>query len=716
MSNVNPFALAQPGTPSARAVVALQGAPISVPITVNSGSREPDGPVRATAAFLGSLVTRGEFGFCAPDFRDGCYQIAIATGITVFGDRFEGTLRVDRGFPEGGPDGIIVSGDLYRVPGPVVFPGVSLADAPAARASAPSTAALASLATGGVFQPPRPNIPVFPRSRYHSYLRVTQVSIPRIVANPGLVASGEPCAVTLTVEQFEYTQPPAGQFQGSFPASPTRTVTIVLTPAPPPPFFALTGGPYFQGRVHEGTVDRGAISLGWVSPSLRRATVTIRQIPDTVSPPFVPDGSGGLEHFNTIYARADWDLGIVRDHRAVVIPPGVTPTECWSDANLHALMSAAPAADLDAVWNVNMLVVPAKLGCSRGVMFDTIGTPREGCATFSDDGYPSADSSNFGTAANRKQRDVPRAYLRSATHELTHTFNQVHQEQETAADNSIMTTTPSVANVLGGASTAAPGVFPDQIDLNVNTTVRHHLNHMPDPIVRPGGWPFASWRNQGNPPQATDRASFASSELELTVTAGTTRVALGQPVELLWTLTNRSPVALVVPNDLNTEALFATIMVTDGAGRQRPVRTFVIRCDAAALAPLEPGESISAKTRVFWSTAGFAFEYPGRYRITVTLHWSAAGLPVGLDGSVEVFVDYPSSDADNWAAELVLHPDVGTWVALGGHAYHLPEASRRLAELAASSGSDGEPKLLAAFSNLLPDPRRVGTQRRQRPT
>ena len=82
-------------------------------------------------------------------------------------------------------------------------------------------------------------------------------------------------------------------------------------------------------------------------------------------------------------------------------------------------------------------------------MYDQIGVPREGCASFSDDGYPISDSSNFGTAQNKKQRDVPRAFLRSATHEVTHTLNQIHQEQETVADNSIMTTTPSVADVLG---------------------------------------------------------------------------------------------------------------------------------------------------------------------------------------------------------------------------------------------------------------------------
>ena len=149
--------------------------------------------------------------------------------------------------------------------------------------------------------------------------------------------------------------------------------------------------------------------------------------------------------------------------------------------------------NLDAEWRTHLVVVPAAMGCSRGVMYDQIDVPREGSASFSDDGYPASHSSNFGDAEDEMQRDVPRAFLRSASHEVTHAFNQIHQESETTADNSIMTTTPSVADVLGGPTTGAPGVFPDQINLGFNTTVRNHLAHMPDPVIRPGGWPFASW-------------------------------------------------------------------------------------------------------------------------------------------------------------------------------------------------------------------------------
>src|SRR5215216_5784608 len=264
-----------------------------------------------------------------------------------------------------------------------------------------------------------------------------------------------------------------------------------------------------------------------------------------------------------------------------------------------------------------------------------------------------------------------------------------------------MTTTPSVADVLGGPTTGAPGVFPDQINLAINTTVRHHLNHMPDPVIRPGGWPFATWFPSGAP-QAADRHSFAPDELELVVDCATERIVIGEPILLTWTLTNRGAVPLLAPNDVSTEALFATITVIDGLGRERTVRPFVIACDAAKLDVLEPGASVSASSRVFWSSEGFAFERPGRYRVNVSVEWSAGGVPVGVDGGDDVFVDFPTNDADNRAAGLVMHPEVGKWVALGGDAYHLEEAVRRLYDLSEEARTDtrggGEaPRLLQGF-------------------
>ena len=48
--------------------------------------------------------------------------------------------------------------------------------------------------------------------------------------------------------------------------------------------------------------------------------------------------------------------------------------------------------------------------------------------------------------------------------------------------------------------------------------------------------------------------------------------------------------------------------------------------------------------------------------------------------------------ADNHAADLVMHEDVGKWVALGGDAYHLAEACRRLQALEPDDGAGARPR------------------------
>ena len=652
---------------------------------------------------------------CNLGFVDGCYSMTIRRTGSLWSQ--VGTVRVDRAAPDAGPDGLIVSGDVYNRPpwwGEVIGPlgeattrlsRLGQPDQPSdmpTLTSLASTAASASLAGAELF-PWRPRIPIFPRSRYHSYLKGTHLSAPFITIGH------RPCRLTLDFEQFDYTHPPAGSHQGSFPLSPSRNVRFVLSRVPShlPQIF---GGPTFEGRIYEGGVDKGSVSLTRVSRFLRRAVLEIDTLQGAVAPQPVPHPSGtGTEYFDTLYATAGWQLTVEVDQTGVPVPAGVNPTACWSSANLHNLMASVRRAttDLDAQWRTHLVVVPAALGCARGVMYDQIGVPREGSASFSDDGYPSSDSSNFGAAANQMQRNVPRAFLRSASHEVTHAFNQIHQENETSADNSIMTTTPSVADVLGGPTTGAPGVFPNQITLGFNSTVRNHLAHMPDPVVRPGGWPFASWFGAGSP-QAGDRATFDPSELVLEVTIDPERAALGAPVEVAWTLTNTTDGALVVPNDVSLGGLFATMTVANDRGEVHPVRPFVIECERVRLEPLGPGEQRQARHRTFWSTAGFSFDRPGRHVVTVSVTWSAGGVPVGVDGTAEVWVDSPVSDAENADAALVMHPEVGMWVALDGDADHLTEAVDRLSVLGgARDATDrglrgGGSRVADAFADLMP--------------
>jgi len=279
---------------------------------------------------------------------------------------FEGTLRVDRSAPDGGPDNLIVSGDLYRrlpvvgpiVPTPPLVPRAT-GETEGTTSSAPvSVAGALSAGDNPALPLPflKPRIPIFPRSRYHSYLEVTSVSAPLFAP------IHTRCQLTIVADRFDYTHPPAGQFKGTFPNTPSRTVTMKLSRVTPPFPFSLTGGPFYEGRLFEGGVDKGSVTLGWVSKFFRRATLEVDTLTGAVRPTPVPDGAGGTEFFDTIFAQIGWQLSVVQDQLNIPVPPGVVPTNCWSSANLHALMT--------------------------------------------NDGYPSSDSSNFGAAENQMQRNV----------------------------------------------------------------------------------------------------------------------------------------------------------------------------------------------------------------------------------------------------------------------------------------------------------------------
>ncbi|MFG2824490.1 hypothetical protein ACGFX4_34300 [Kitasatospora sp. NPDC048365] len=646
----------------------------------------PDAPVitaergPASAAGAADEAASAAGSGCDPELRHGCYTVTIRPrqpGARLL----VGTLRVDRTAPGAGPDGLIVSGDLYRRPAAEPAPGPLRAAPAGARPGGSVAAAVSRAARPSDLLPPA--IPVHPRNRYHAYLSGTRLQV-----LPASTADGTGCQVSLSVDEFRYTQPTGGSFRGTFPHSPSRYLRFVLH---------RVHGTRYEGRVMQGGAEVGTVSLTRVSDFLRRAVLEIDTVAGAVAPQPVPRADGtGMDYFDTIYATAGWELVVDRAESQTDLPPppGTDPHARWSSAALHAAMTAArkPGTDLDAEWRTHLLVVPATLGCDRGKMYDMgIGVPREGAASFSDDGYPPGDSPFFGAAENRLQRDVPRAYLRSATHEVTHAFNQIHTP-EGLADNSIMTPTPTVARVLGGPDSGAPGVFPDQIELGFDAVVRNRLAHLPDPVVRPGGWPFDSWRSAGAP-QASDRSLFHEDELRFEVSAEEERVPLGAPVTVSWRVTNTSDTELTVPLDLRLEALSATMSCRDESRAERPVRPSEISCDNAALAPLAPGASREASHRVFWSSEGFALERPGRHTVTVTVGWSAGGVPVGVTGSCEIWVDWPTSDAENRDAALVLHPEVGHWVALGG-APHLATAAERLRALdglAAATEAEASP-------------------------
>jgi hypothetical protein len=610
----------------------LPGAPLPAPI-----ERSPLG----RPAGLDPLLS---FKLCSTTLAQGCYTLSfVPSGAPLLGTRYRGTLRVEHASA-----GLRISGDLYtyRLLDDLIarWPERVLGAYELVRATVPSDEAAD---TGGA-------IPVYRRRSYHSYLKGTRA---RLVS---IVPRGAECTFALELDEFVYNHPASG-FSGSFQRTPTRSLRYVLRKTATPNLYT--------GEAYTGTTKLGTVSLRWVSASFRRAQLQIHTLEGAEAPPAV-----GSTTFSNIFADAGWELGVT-DGGTIGLPAalsGVDVDSCWSAANLHTLMSSVPGYnpdELDSVWRVHLVAVPAALGCARGVMFDSSlgadpnAVPREGSATFSRDGYPAADvpdgagGSHYDGAANQQQRNVPRAYLRSAAHEVGHAFNQIHQGFEGGNDNSIMTPTPGVAAVLG-----LGGTFPDQIELAFNDRVKKHLRHLPDPAVRPGAMDF--FGSAVAAPEAADVAWLEAAVLTLALSVE--RIRLGEPVTLAFELRNAGPVPLAVPERLDVESLTVRISVTDPAGRitfMRPER--IASCPRITISELEPEQSVSGSALLFWGRDGFAFETPGRHVVEVIVLWDVAGVPVGAAAERAVHVSYPLTDEDDEVAALLLDPDVGAAVAAG---------------------------------------------------
>ena len=588
------------------------------------------------------------YRFCRTRLAEGCYTLSfVPINSSIFSTRYRGTMRF-----ESDPTGYTFSGDLYShrmLDQVIINDPIQLVRQMALeprRFDFAHAAARTSV------------IPIYKRGDYYSYLKGTNAML------FGFPSLGGECSFTLTFDEFVYNHPATG-FDGNFNANPTRTVRFVMKKT-------STSGLY-TGDAYAGAVKIGTVSMRWVSSYFRRAKLQTHTLDGAVAPAAVNG-----ENFRTVFANAGWDLTVV-DGGTISMPStiaGQSATDCWSTSNLHRLMESVPGydpTDLDTVWRSHLLAVQAELGCSRGVMFDSSGDlndiGREGSSTFSDDGYNASDSANFGAVEDELQRNVPRAFLRSASHEVGHAFNQIHQSFEGGNDNSIMTTTPSVADVLA----AGGQTFPDDILMAFNDTVKQHLKHYPDPAVRPGAMSF--FGSAVGAPEPADVAWIETLEVE--VRPSTSNVRLGEPLSLTWKLTNTGKRPVPVPEDLTTRALISRVSVTDSDGKVTFMRPLDLEtCSRIRLVALEPGASLTGETVLCYGRDGFAMEKPGRHTVEVIVLWELAGVPVAAAGEADVWVAYPRSDQENQVAALLLDPDVGRAVALRDISRNKRAASR----------------------------------------
>ena len=175
------------------------------------------------------------------------------------------------------------------------------------------------------------------------------------------------------------------------------------------------------------------------------------------------------------------------------------------------------------------------------------------------------------------------------------------------------------------------------------------------------------------------------------------RVKLGEPLLLSWTMTNSGSKAVNAPNLVGLEHDFAQLSVVKPDGSTMDVAPFVIVCDASYLSDFNPGETRTTEHHLFWSTTGFAFDGPGKHQIELNVSWIMGGIRVGVSASLEVLVDYPVTERDNDVIAQVMNPEVGKFIALGGHAYHLKDAVFRLSNVMRAHHTHDVAKSLGAY-------------------
>lgn len=616
--------------------------------------------------------------FCG--LKEGCWAIEFsprqfaAPHLSLFKTRYKGTMRVERnGFEH------TISADLYKFR--EYLYALEHLGIPAKVARKWQNHI--TLAEINRFKPVRrKKCPIYPRNKYHSYLQGTNILYSTISY------SGK-CNFTLNFDQWYYTHPASG-FDGDFGSSADRSIRMEISEV---------SDTHFSGKMYEGAIELGTISMKWQSSYFRTAHLEIFTLEGAEHPPTtVPDGSGGTESFETVFESAGWKLNVTRNATKVPLPSSLSGTninQCWDLDDLHDVMDSTPGYDnseLDKKWRVFLISVPATLGCSRGVVFDqstgdTNSIDREGSATFSHDGFNQGHSSNFGAAEDEMMKDWPRGFLRSAAHEVGHAFNQYHQSSQ----NSIMCPTPSVANALA----ASGDTFPDDIDLSFNATVRNKLIHQPDPAVRPGGM---DWATAFNVPEADDINFYDADDLELQIKTSKARVQMGEPVEVSWTIKNKMGVPIQIPGSIGSDQHTTRVSVTKPNGVVLPMRLPLEAHDAShGLQKLKSGKSSTAETMLFWTRKGFAFDQPGRHEVNVILIWEDNGVFFAVESSTEVWVNYPVTERDNEIAAMMMQPDVGRYLLTNSNRRY-PKAAKKLKSIVTKYKSHGISKTLSRLS------------------
>lgn len=545
--------------------------------------------------------------------KHGCYFLKWQP-LNSLWSQFNGTMRIERH-----QAGTTASGDLYHYP-PYTFqrfPGFRFLPNPDPSPSA--------------------GIPIFARSSYRYYLRVTQILEWITFSN----------SFTMKFERRSFNST-----NNTWSNDGIYTAQMVFKTAPSN---YPSGAIYLEGEVSDPSGGAaGKISMGWVSKHLRKATLEV----DRTSQSEYPANNGGSIDWKDVYKSVDWDVNVYESDTNLTEPSG----QFWSDAEMHAAMLARrDSSNLDNEWRYYLICVRRLDSTSRGIMYDAYGgdsnnIPREGAGISSHWTIP--NSTTWGSVAGQRFGTAAAPYFRTAVHEIGHAMGLYHN----SVDNGFMNTTGVIA--------ASAGTFPANILWSFNAVDAKRLRHMPDPWVRPGMIPFG--QSYGSAPISPTDMLDISEAMQLTVEPLLELVPIGAPVRIKVTLTNISDAPIDAPANVSIKSEHVTGSVVDPSGGSRNFRS-VLRCiEEHEHEILKPGASIYADITLLRGAQGALFPYPGLHQIKIDIAWQLDGMPVRVSTQTPVMIAPPVDDSHGKAAlKTLTSPDLLLTLVLGGD--HLDE-------------------------------------------
>jgi hypothetical protein len=353
------------------------------------------------------------------------------------------------------------------------------------------------------------------------------------------------------------------------------------------------------------------------------------------------------------------------------------PDHVWNNASLHDAMETHFSRWQETaqfkVWLLHAMrhEYGARL---RGIMFDTKGLQRQGCASF----YQAIAA---GTPENLREQ------LYVNVHELGHCLNLFHSFHKTYMDPPLPNRPGALSwlnypqnyapgNGAPGGSAAFWAAFPFEFD----TLELAHLRHGFRNDVIMGGNPFGTGAASGVEYAFSDPVTDTSG-LDLRIAAEPARATLGTPIVLRISLKAHRAQVVHDREQLHPKYELVQLAITRPRGDTLVHHPPVIHCAQPALVACRDQQELPVSAYVGYDAAvGSIFEDPGSYRIRAA-YTTPAGTHI-LSNVTTVRVSAPRTADDERVADLLLQDAVGMVLTLlGTDSAHLSGGTDALEEL-----------------------------------